>query len=160
MTIFLYVLSAIAIFAGLIGIFLPIVPGIPVVFIGMLIAAFVSKFSFISSTTIVVLGVLATLSLLSDYLSGTIGAKYSGAGILGIVGAIAGAVFGVSIMGPVGLILGPALGVFIFEMLSRKPIKKSARSASFTLFSTLAGIIFNILLALTMIIIFISAIFT
>jgi len=159
MTIVYYVLSGIIIIAGLIGIFLPIVPGIPVIFIGILVAASVAKFSIISPITVVILGLLATLSLLSDYLSGTIGAKYSGAGILGIVGAIAGAVFGVSIMGPVGLIFGPALGVFIFEMLSRKPIKKSARSAGFTLFSTLAGIIFNIILALSMLVIFISAIF-
>lgn len=159
MTIFLYVLSAIAIFAGLIGIFLPIVPGIPVVFFGMLIVAWIGKFTIISPTAIVILGILAALSVLSDYFSGVLGAKYSGAGILGIIGAIIGAVFGVSIMGPVGLILGPALGVFIFEILSRKRIKKSARSAGFTLFSTLAGIIFNIILALSMLTIFISAIF-
>lgn len=159
MTIVYYVLSAIIIVAGAIGIFLPVVPGIPVIFIGMLVAAWIAKFSIISPTIIIVLGILATLSILSDYLSGVLGAKYSGAGILGIVGAIIGAIFGVSVMGPVGLILGPALGVFIFEMLARKRIKKSVRSAGFTLFSTLAGIIFNIILALSMLAIFISAIF-
>jgi len=157
--IIFYILAVALIFGGLIGIFLPVVPGIPVIFIGMLILAYLSKFSLVSVTAVVILGVLATLSVASDYLSGTIGAKYSGAGILGIAGAIIGAVFGVSVMGPIGLILGPAIGVFIFEMLARKPIKKSARSAGFTLFSTTLGIIFNIVLALTMLIIFISALF-
>jgi len=152
-----YILSIILILGGLIGIFLPVVPGIPVLFIGMLVLAALSKFTLISSTTVIILGILATLSIVSDYLSGAIGAKYSGAGILGILGAIVGSLFGVSVLGPVGLILGPALGVFIFEILSRKKIKVSARSATFTLFSTLAGMIFNIVLAVTMLIILIIA---
>ena len=157
--ILLYVLSVVLMLCGLIGIFLPVVPGIPVLFIGMLVLSALGKFSLVSTGTIVVLGILATLSIASDYLSGAIGAKYSGAGILGVVGAVIGSVFGISILGPIGLILGPALGVFIFELLSRKKIKVSARSAAFTLFSTTAGIIFSIVLALVMLIIFIAALF-
>ena len=157
--IIFYSLAAIVSCVGLVGVFLPMFPGVPLVFVGILIAAIVSRFGFVSNFTIVLLGFLALMSLAIDYFSGIIGAKYSGAGIFGSIGAVVGAVFGVMLLGPIGVVLGPALGVLIFELLSKKAIKASARSATYTVISTVVGMVVNLCIAVTMIVIFIGSIF-
>lgn len=159
MIISLYIISALVIAAGIVGIFLPLIPGITLMFVGMMMAAIVGKFSFISTPTIVVLAVLTLISFLIDYFSGILGAKYSGASILGVLGAVIGSIFGVSILGPLGVLIGPALGVFLFELISGRHVKKSAKSAGFTLFSTIIGIIINAIIGVAMLSIFLLAIF-
>jgi len=152
-------LGAVVSILGFIGIFLPLFPGVPMVFAGVLIIMIVTQFSFISPTAIAIMGLLTILSVGVDYLSGLLGAKYAGAGIYGSIGAVLGAVFGVSVLGPLGVILGPALGVLIFEILTKKKIEKSAKIATFTLFSTFIGMMLNLVIALLIILIFIGAIF-
>lgn len=157
MDYFLYSLSGILIIAGMTGIFLPLVPGIPVVLAGVLVAVFTGNF--MSSLGIGFLIGLTLISVLIDYFSGALGAKYSGAGILGILGAVIGAILGFSIFGLLGMFIGPALGVLIFELLAKRNIKKSTRSAGYTLLTTTIGILVNILIAVAMLAIFITSIF-
>ena len=157
MDYFLYSLSGVLVIAGLIGIFLPVVPGIPVVLAGMLVAAFTG--SFMSPLGIGFLIGLTLISVLMDFFSGALGAKYSGAGILGILGAVLGAVLGFSIFGLLGMFIGPALGVLIFELLTKRNLKKSTRSAGYTLIATTIGILINVLIAITMSAIFIGSVF-
>jgi len=152
-----YSISGIIILAGLVGIFLPVVPGIPVVLAGMLLGGLIGHF--ISPLGIAVLVILAIISFLMDFFSGALGAKYSGAGLLGMLGAVLGAILGFSLLGLVGMFIGPALGVLIFELLAKRDVKKSTRSAGYTLISTVIGIVVNILIALTMLAIFITSIF-
>jgi uncharacterized protein YqgC (DUF456 family) len=118
-----YGISVILILAGLAGIFLPVVPGIPVVLAGMLLLGFVGHF--ISGLAVGVLVALTLISVLMDYFSGALGAKFSGAGLLGMAGAILGAIFGFAILGFIGMLIGPALGVLIFELLTKRNIKKA-----------------------------------
>jgi uncharacterized protein YqgC (DUF456 family) len=153
----IYSISVILILAGLVGIFLPVVPGIPVVLAGMLLAGLTGHF--ISTGGIIVLVALTLVSVLMDLFSGALGAKYSGAGILSMAGAILGAILGFSLLGFVGMFIGPALGVLIFELLTKRSIKKSTRSAGYTLIATTVGILINVLIAISMLAIFIFAIF-
>ncbi|MDD3774134.1 MAG: DUF456 domain-containing protein [Patescibacteria group bacterium] len=157
--IILYFVASLLIILGAIGIFLPLMPGVVLIFCGILLASFVANFSFISWITIVILGILVLISLIVDYFAGVIGAKFGGASILGILGALFGSLFGFTILGPIGLIVGPALGVLVFELISKRSPKNSLRVAGVSLISTLIGLVINIIIALTMIIIFIFAIF-
>lgn len=134
-------------------------PGVPVIFIGIIVASIGARFEFISVWTIIALALLTCLSVAVDHLAGLLGAKYAGSTLFGLLGAVLGALFGISIFGPVGIIIGPALGVFVFEMISRNSIKKSSRVAGYTLFSTIAGMFINLIIALVMISIFVSSIF-
>lgn len=157
--VLIYILASIIVVCGLVGTVLPLMPGVPVIFLGLFLAAAVSKFSFISTATIVILFVLAAISVLVDYLSGFLGAKYAGSSLFGLLGAIIGVIFGVSVFGLIGVLIGPAIGVFVFDLLSRREIKKSSKVATYTFFSTVAGIITNVVLAVLMIGIFVGAIF-
>jgi len=143
--------------AGFVGTILPMLPGVPLVFLGVAVLAFFTKFAVISPWTLAVLLVLTLISLAIDYLSGIIGAKFSGASLWGMAGALAGALVGLVYFGILGLIFAPAVFVLVFEILAKKSVKKSAKSASYTLFSTIAGMVINGIIAVAMLVIFIVA---
>lgn len=157
--IILFILSALIIFIGFVGIFFPLIPGITLIYVGMILASFTAHFSFISWVTILILGILTLISILIDYFSGVLGAKFGGASLLGLLGAFLGAILGFSIFGILGIIIGPALGVLLFELIAKRSPKKSLKVASYSLISTIAGILINVFIATTMILIFIFAIF-
>ena len=157
--IIIYTLCVMAIVAGLVGTILPMLPGVPLVFLGTAVLAFYTKFTVISKATLIVFLVLTVVSLAVDYFSGIIGAKYSGASLWGTLGALIGAIVGVAYFGVIGLIIAPAVFVLIFELLAEKSVKASARSAQYTLLSTIMGMALNGMIALAMIIVLLVAIF-
>jgi len=158
MTIVIYSIALILICTGLIGAIVPIVPGVPIMFLGVVLIAFYTHFSAISLITVIIIGILVLASLAIDFLSGIIGAKKGGATQAGLGGGCIGSIFGLLILGPFGLILGPALGIFIFDLIARRSIKKSTKVATYSLLSSLVGIILNGIIALTILIIFIISI--
>ena len=155
----IYIICALMVLSGLLGTVMPMLPGVPLVFLGIAILAFYTKFIVISKATLAVFLVLTIISLLVDYLSGIIGAKYSGASLWGVLGALIGAIIGVIYFGFWGLIFAPAIFVLIFELLQERSVSKSAKSASYTLISTVLGMIVNGVIALAMLAIFLIALF-
>jgi uncharacterized protein YqgC (DUF456 family) len=156
--ILFYTLSAILIIIGLIGVFVPALPGVVIIFLGILVASFAADFSFISPYTIGVLGALTVISLCIDYFSGALGAKYAGASAGGVGATVLGSIFGTVVLGPLGIFLGPALGVFVFEYYKRKDLGHSTKVAKYALLSSVLGLGINLVIALVMLAIFISAI--
>ncbi len=62
----LYILSAVLVLVGLAGTVLPALPGLPLVFAGMLLAAWTGDFQQVGIPMLVVLGLLTLLSLAID----------------------------------------------------------------------------------------------
>ena len=75
------VASIVLILVGIAGVILPALPGLPLVFAGMLLAAWAGDFQQIGWVTLVVLGLLTALSFAVDIFSTTIGAQRVGAGV-------------------------------------------------------------------------------
>ncbi len=100
---------------GLIGILLPVMPGILLILAGVVLHKILLP-GYLSGWTlgVVGLGVLATLGL--DLLGSLAGAKWGGASKQGMVGLGVGSIVGI-FFAPAGLILGPLIGVFIGEIL-------------------------------------------
>src|SRR5688572_2174674 len=94
MTTLLYLLAALLILLGLAGTILPALPGMPILFGGMLLAAWVGDFERVGGWTLAVLGVLAALALALDVIAGLLGAKRVGASGLALLGAALGTVVG------------------------------------------------------------------
>jgi len=153
-----YSFAAIVVLAGLVGVIIPAIPGVPLVFAGLLIAAATAKFSFIGWGTIVFLGVLAGVSLVVDHFSGVLGARYGGASWAGLLGALIGTFIGIIYFGILGIFFGAALGVLAFELIAHRTVKKSIQAASYTFFSVVAGMVINLTLALVMLVVFVGAI--
>jgi uncharacterized protein YqgC (DUF456 family) len=144
----LYILAALLVLVGLAGIFLPALPGIPLVFAGMLLAAWNGGFQQIGVGTLVALGVLTLLSVAVDFWATAMGAKRVGASRLAVLGAVIGTLFGL-FLGPLGLFVGPFLGAVAGELLhGRRMDQAGIGQAAKVGFGTWMGIVFGIALKL------------
>lgn len=144
-----YVIAGILIVAGFVGSILPNLPGIPVMFGGMLLAAWVDHFTKIPVWVIVVLGVLAAFSIVFDFLAGTYGAKRYGASKAAVWGALLGTIVGL-FFGIPGLLLGPFIGAVIGQLASGSPIDHAARVGFGTWIGLLIGTAIKLAVAFMM----------
>ncbi|MDR0478164.1 MAG: DUF456 domain-containing protein [Desulfobulbaceae bacterium] len=112
----LYTLAVVLIVTGLAGTLFPALPGMPLMFTGMLLAAWASHFQAISLTVVFILAVLTVIALIADFVAGALGAKRVGASKLAIIGATIGTIAGL-FTAPLGLIIGPFAGAAIGEYL-------------------------------------------
>lgn len=110
-----WLLVSLLVLAGLAGTVLPALPGVPLVFAGLLLGAWLVDFSSTGWATIGIFAVLTILAQVVDFLASAFGARYAGAGVRAFWGATIGAVVGI-FFGLVGIILGPFLGAVIGEL--------------------------------------------
>lgn len=144
-----FVLSAVLIFVGLIGTLVPALPGVPLVFAGMLLAAWADHFRHVGTFTLVVLGVLSLLALAIDVVAGLLGAKRVGASPRAIWGAMIGTVVGL-FFGLPGLLFGPFFGAIAGELLVGSELDRAAYVGLGTWAGLLFGTIAKIALCFTM----------
>ena len=151
----IYYLIAIAcIVVGLAGTVLPALPGLPLVFVGMLVAAWADGFSNVPVCVLVVLGLLTLLSLAIDFWATALGAKRVGASRKAVAGAMLGTLGGL-FFGPFGLLLGPFAGALAGELLHRRSLDKAhlgdaAKIGLGTWLGILFGVVLKLGLAFTM----------
>lgn len=148
---------------GIAGTILPMLPGVPLVFAGLLLAAWHGGFNQVSILTMVIIGAIGLLAWVIDFSASIITAKKFGASKYALWGAGIGAVVGIA-GGIVGIIIGPAIGAVIGELIAHKNTSKEATSQSATVKATTVGIAAGlgfvlalaakIVLALTMLAIF------
>ena len=144
----LYVLAALLVLVGLAGIILPAIPGIPLVFAGLLLAAFAGDFAQVGAGTLIALAVLTLVSVAVDFWATAVGAKRVGASRLAIIGAVLGTFAGL-FFGPLGLFVGPFAGAMAGELLhGRRLDADGVGLATRVGFGTWMGIVFGIALKL------------
>lgn len=149
------IITLIIIFLGFLGVVIPILPGVPLIFIGILIYAGLTHFQIVGATSLIIFGLMAILSIIFDYLPGFFGAKKFGVSKLGIFGAFLGLILGLIFGGPIGLILGPLIGVLTFELIVHQDIIKAGKSGTGYFIGFIFGYLANLFLAIIMIILFI-----
>ena len=116
----LYWLLAILLVAtGLAGVVLPAIPGAPLIFAGLFVAAWVENFVYVGKWTLTILGLLALLTYGVDFWATMFGAKRFGASKRAIVGALAGTIVGL-FLGLPGVLFGPFIGAVIGELSARR----------------------------------------
>ena len=96
-----YVLAGVLILVGIAGTVLPALPGLPLVFAGMLLAAWAGNFQQVGWFPLVLLGLLTALSVAIDFFATAMGAKRVGASKLAVAGAMVGTFAGL-FFGPSG----------------------------------------------------------
>ena len=151
-----YVIAGILILVGLAGVILPALPGLPVVFGGMLLAAWTDDFQLVPIWVIVLLGLLTLLSLGVDILSTTLGAKRAGASKKAMIGAALGTFAGLFFSIP-GLLLGPFVGAVAGEMIGGREFRESAKIGFGTWIGIALGTALKLALAFAMLGIFVLA---
>lgn len=143
-----YLIATAMIVAGLVGTVLPALPGLPLVYGGMLLAAWVGDFQQVGVPMLVVLGLLTLASLAIDFWATALGAKRVGASRKAVVGAMLGTLGGLA-FGPIGLLLGPFAGALAGELLHRRSLDKAHLGDAARIgFGTWLGILFGVVLKL------------
>jgi uncharacterized protein len=111
-----YALAIVLMVVGIAGTVLPALPGLPLVFAGMLLAAWAGGFEEVGGWTMAVLALLTLLSLGIDFMATALGAKRVGASKPALVGAVLGTFAGL-MFGLVGVFIGPFVGALIGELV-------------------------------------------
>jgi len=149
MVITLWVLAVVLVAVGLLGLVLPLIPGVPLVYLGIVVAAWAGGFTKIGAFTLLLCGVLAAVAFVVDYVSGVLGAKRMGATPWGLLGAFVGTIVGL-FFGLPGLILGPAVGAIGFEYWKDPKFKKASKAGAGVVIGFALGVVAKCAIALTM----------
>jgi uncharacterized protein YqgC (DUF456 family) len=141
---------------GFAGTVLPALPGVALVFAGLVVGAWADDFQRVGWITLTLLGVLTVISLVIDFAATALGAKRVGATKLAIVGAALGTLGGL-FLGIPGLLIGPFAGAVIGEMLSHGQFGQATRAGLATWLGLLFGTLAKVALAFAMIGVFVFA---
>ena len=118
LSIFLSILAGILLFVGFLGTFVPVIPGAPLAWAGLL-AAFFSTYNDISLVCLIITGVVAVaVSILDNVLPVYMTNKVGGSKAA-TIGSTIGLIIGFFV-GPAGIILGPFLGALAGELIHSK----------------------------------------
>ena len=121
------ILGLTLILVGLIGSFLPLLPGPPIAYVGMLVQQFRSEKPFTTQFLLIWAGIIVIILIL-DYLVPIWGTKRYGGTKYGIWGCTLGFLLAFW-MGPLGVVLGPFIGAFVGEMIGKQDSKQALRAA-------------------------------
>lgn len=139
----LIILGVICLITGMLGCILPMLPGPPLAYAGLLLLHFTDKVQYTTAQLLVWLLIVVVVQIL-DYLTPLLGSKYSGGSKWGNWGCVIGTVIGLFFT-PWGLIVGPFLGAVIGELLGDKELSQALKSG----FGSLVGFLLGTVLKLT-----------
>ena len=140
MTAILITLALILLLVGLLGAIHPALPGMPLMFAGTWLLAYAQDYQIIGSTALIVLGVILALAMAMDYVSGLLGAKFSGASKQALWGAVIGGILGLFFALP-GMIFGPLVGAAAGEFWARRDLLKEGKVGIGTFIGFIAGVV-------------------
>lgn len=153
-----FVVSLLFMAVGVAGTVVPVLPGVPLIWLAMLGFGIVDKFQRVDATFLVITALVVVASEATDYLTRAWGAKRFGAGRAGTWGAVIGAMAGLFFL-PLGLLLGPFLGALTGELLSGRSMQESLRAGWGGLIGTLSSIVVKFAVAVALTVAFVVKVF-
>jgi len=145
----LYLLAVVSILVGVAGIVLPALPGVPLVFLGLLLAAWAEDFTTVGWPTLTALAALTVLSFVVDILATVVGAQRVGASRKALWGTFIGSFVGLLFM-PIGLLAGPLLGALAGEYWHTRQLGRATRVGLATWMGILLGVALKLALVVAM----------
>lgn len=130
--------AVVCVVLGIAGTIVPVLPGAPLVFLGLLLAAWADDFQKVGWVTLTLLALLTLLSFAVDIWATRHGARRAGASPLAMVGAVLGTIVGIFFSLP-GLLLGPFLGAAAGELIARRNLRQAGRAGLGTWLGLLLG---------------------
>ena len=150
--------SAVLLLAGLIGCFLPILPGPPLSYAGLLVLQLKETPPF-NTKFLIIWAVITIVVTALDYFIPAFGTKKFGGSKKGVWGSLIGLVLGVFFFPPFGIIIGPILGAIVGELIDGKEMAGAIRSGMGSFLGFLAGTLIKLIASVLMIYHFVMAVF-
>ena len=154
----LWLVVVLLVIVGLAGIVLPALPGVPLLYGGLLLGAWIDEFARVGVTAIVVIGVLALLAWLIDFFASVFTTRSVGASRQAMIGTVLGGLIGI-IGGLIGIILGTVIGAIVGEIMASRNAAHAGRVGVAAGMGFVVALAAKLVLALTMLAIFAYAYF-
>lgn len=138
------ILGIILVVVGIVGSVLPLIPGPPIAYIGLIMQQLRDPEPFSLRFLLIWLGIVI-ISLVLDYLVPAWGTKKFGDTKYGVWGSTIGFILAFW-MGPWGVIIGPFIGAFLGEMIGGQDSRKSLRAAWGSFVGFLIGSLIKIII--------------
>ena len=144
----LLVIGLICMIVGIIGSFLPVLPGTPLSWVGLLLISFTSAVP-TNYWLLSITGILMLVVTLLEYYIPAKGTKHFGGSKYGVWGTNIGIVVGLIVPIPFGVIIGPFIGAFVGELINNINNPRGALKAAFGAFlGFLASTFISVMLSL------------
>lgn len=143
MDIVLIILGAVCLLMGMIGCFVPILPGVPLAYGGLWLLQATERVQF-TWRFLIIWGVVVVVVQALDYIVPAWGTKHYGGSKAGIFGSIIGLMIGL-FMGPWGIILGPFAGAILGELIAGKKVGKAIRSGWGSFIGLMTGTVLKVI---------------
>ena len=150
-----YALAVLLVVIGILGTVLPAIPGVVLIFAGLLLAAWADGFAHVGTVGLGIIGALAVLSFVVDFLASLLGAKRLGASPQALVGATVGGIAGL-FFGIPGLVFGPFVGAVLGEYLARRSLRQAGKVGLGTWLGLLFAAVAKVMLAVLMVVTFVA----
>lgn len=149
-SLILWIIGAILTFTGLAGLLLPLVPGAPLLFLGLLLGAWAEGFRYIGVWTLLLLAAMAALTYVVEFVASVLGVKKYGGSRRAMVGAAVGGIAGI-FLGIPGILLGPFVGAVIGELSLQRSLDEASRAGFGTVVGLAIGVAGKLAIGITMI---------
>jgi uncharacterized protein YqgC (DUF456 family) len=158
MELVLLVLGVLIVGAGIVSLALPLVPGVAIIFLGIVVVAWADDFTRIGPWMLGTLLALTLVAMVADNVAGMFGAKRAGASGWGVLGAGVGALVGLP-FGLPGVVLGPAVGALAFEYLKNPDLARAGKAGLGGLVGFVLAVVAKAVFGLTLVGLAIAAYF-
>ena len=158
MDILLITISVLLLLIGILGSIIPILPGPPIAFCGLVLVQFSSKHPF-STEFLIIFVILAIVSAVIDNVLPIYATKKFNGSRKGVWGSAIGLIIGLFFFPPFGIIIGPMVGAFLGEILDGKSPNKSVKLAFGSFIGFLSSIFLRFVLSVVMAYYFVVEVF-
>ena len=153
MEIILLILAGIFMFLGILGSFLPVLPGVPLSWIGLLIFYLIPgigmNYWFLGITL-----VIAVIFYILNLVIPALGTKKFGGSKKGMIGATIGLIIGIFTPVPFAIFIGPFVGAFIGELLNKSNRQNALKAAFGSFLGLLASSFMEFIVCFAFLILF------
>ena len=152
----LLALSILLMIVGIIGCLVPVLPGPPLSFLGILTLQF-TRFADVSTNLLIILAVVAVVVSILDFIVPVWGTRKFGGSKYGVRGATVGLIIGL-FFGPPGIIIGPFIGAVVGEMIFKDDFRYAIKAGFGSLLGFMTGIGLKLAASFAITVYFIKAI--
>jgi uncharacterized protein len=149
-SLILWIIGTILTVTGFSGLLLPIVPGAPLLFLGLLFGAWAEDFSYIGIWTLLLLAIMAALTYVVEFAGSILGVKKYGGSKRAMIGAAIGGFAGL-FLGIPGILVGPFVGAVIGELSLQRSLDEASRAGFGTVVGLALGVAGKLSIGITMI---------
>ncbi|MFO7841474.1 MAG: DUF456 domain-containing protein [Fidelibacterota bacterium] len=139
-------LGVVLILSGIIGSILPILPGPPLSYMGLLFLHFTERYHF-APNILITWGIITAVVYFLDFAIPAFGTRRTGGSKRGVWGSVIGLIAGLFLFPPLGIIIGPFIGAVIGELSSGKDSNSALRSGFGSFMGFLTGTILKLITA-------------